>query len=105
MAAVGYPIRRSVTVPAVAPRGVASSPRKRAFDVALSTLALLILLPLLLLVAAAIAVESGGPVIFRQKRSGLHGRPFVIYKFRTMLVTEDGPEIRQAQAHDVRVTR
>jgi putative colanic acid biosynthesis UDP-glucose lipid carrier transferase len=105
MAAVGYPIRRSVSAPERAPRGVANSRRKRAFDVALSTLALFVLLPLLVLVAAAIAVESGGPVIFRQRRSGLNGQPFVIYKFRTMSVAEDGPSLRQAQANDARVTR
>jgi putative colanic acid biosynthesis UDP-glucose lipid carrier transferase len=105
MAAVGYPTRRSVSAPNRAPRGVADSRRKRTLDVALSTLALLVLLPLLVLVAAAIVVESGGPVIFRQRRSGLNGRPFVIYKFRTMSVAEDGPSLRQAQANDARVTR
>ena len=58
---------------------------KRLMDVALSLLALLLLSPLLLGAAMAIALESGFPVLFRQTRLGLHGREFGMYKFRSMV--------------------
>jgi exopolysaccharide biosynthesis polyprenyl glycosylphosphotransferase len=57
---------------------------KRAFDVAVSGAALALLAPLLLGVAAAIKLDSPGPVLFRQRRVGLHGRRFDILKFRSM---------------------
>jgi len=77
---------------------------KRIIDIMLSGLALVILSPLLLVTAAAIKLDSSGPVIFRQRRRGFNGREFAIYKFRTMTVLEDGPNVRQAQRHDERVT-
>jgi putative colanic acid biosynthesis UDP-glucose lipid carrier transferase len=83
---------------------VARSLRKRAFDIVLSALALLIFLPLLLVIGTAIWMESDGPVLFRQQRTGLNGRPFRIYKFRTMRVMEDGAGLRQATRGDSRVT-
>ena len=86
------------------PARVAFSCRKRAFDTLAAGLALLLFLPLLLLIGMAIWMESDGPILFRQQRTGLHGRPFRIYKFRTMRVTEDGAEIRQAVRGDARVT-
>jgi putative colanic acid biosynthesis UDP-glucose lipid carrier transferase len=73
-------------------------------DVSLSFLALLALAPLLLLLALLIRLDSSGPVLFRQTRTGLNGRVFRIYKFRTMRVLEDGPEVRQATQGDARVT-
>ncbi len=81
-------------------RGVAT----RAIDVAVSALALFALAPLLLLLALLIRLDSSGPVLFRQTRTGLNGRVFRIYKFRTMRVLEDGPEVRQATQGDARVT-
>ncbi|HEX7890923.1 MAG TPA: sugar transferase, partial [Ramlibacter sp.] len=86
------------------PARVAFSRRKRAFDMVAACLALLVFLPLLLLIGVAIWMESEGPVLFRQQRTGLHGRPFRIYKFRTMRVTEDGADIRQAVRGDSRIT-
>ena len=65
---------------------------------------LLALSPLLAIVAAAIKLDSPGPVIFRQRRNGFNGRQFEIYKFRTMNVLEDGAVIRQAKKRDNRVT-
>lgn len=62
---------------------------KRAFDVALASVALLMLSPVALAVASVIRLRMGAPVIFRQVRPGLHGRPFVMYKFRTMLDLRD----------------
>jgi Undecaprenyl-phosphate glucose phosphotransferase len=68
---------------------------KRMFDLAVSALALLLLSPLLLVVMAAIKLDSRGPVLFRQQRVGLDGRPFTMYKFRSMRV---GSEQFDAQA-------
>jgi len=87
-----------------APSRVALSRRKRVFDIVAAGLALLAFLPLLLVIGVAIWMESDGPVLFRQQRTGLHGRPFRIYKFRTMRVTEDGSAVRQAVRGDARVT-
>ena len=77
----------------------------RSLDVAAACLALLVLAPLLVLVALAIRLDSPGPVLFRQTRTGLNGRVFRIYKFRTMRVQEDGPVVRQVMRGDARVTR
>jgi exopolysaccharide biosynthesis polyprenyl glycosylphosphotransferase len=57
---------------------------KRTMDITLSLLALLLGWPLMLLIAAAIRLESRGPVVFRQRRIGRRGRPFTVLKFRTM---------------------
>jgi exopolysaccharide biosynthesis polyprenyl glycosylphosphotransferase len=58
---------------------------KRAFDIAVSAAALLLLWPLLLAVALAIKLQDGGPALFRQQRVGLQRRPFTLLKFRTMV--------------------
>lgn len=86
------------------PSRVATSRRKRLFDIVVAGVALAAFLPLLVLIGTAIWMESEGPVLFRQKRTGLHGRTFRIYKFRTMTVTEDGEGVRQAVRGDARVT-
>ena len=59
---------------------------KRALDVALSAIALVLLAPVFAAVAIAIFLDSPGPVIFRQQRAGRAGRPFAFYKFRSMFV-------------------
>lgn len=59
----------------------------------------------MLILAALIRLESEGPAIFRQHRSGRGGTVFTLYKFRSMYVCEDGPRIRQAERNDPRVTR
>ena len=64
---------------------------KRALDVLLSALGVIVLSPVLLAVAAAVKADSRGPVLFRQKRVGLHKRYFYILKFRTMRV--DTPDV------------
>ena len=64
--------------------GARPAPAKRALDLALSSLALVVLAPLFACVALAIKLESPGPVIFRQLRAGRGARPFVFYKFRSM---------------------
>ena len=78
---------------------------KRVFDVAATAAILLILAPVLLAVCLAIKLDSRGPVIFRQHRRGFNGQEFVIYKFRTMTVMENGDRILQARKRDLRVTR
>lgn len=62
---------------------------KRAMDVVLSLLALLILVPLIICVAALVWWCLGRPVLFRQQRPGLYGVPFCLVKFRTMLERDD----------------
>jgi lipopolysaccharide/colanic/teichoic acid biosynthesis glycosyltransferase len=79
---------------------------KRAFDVALSGLGLLISLPIWAVAAAAIKLEDGGPVFYGQQRVGRHGRVFAVWKFRSMIPdAEAGVGALQAAAHDPRVTR
>ena len=62
---------------------------KRAFDIFCSALALLLLWPVLLILYVLVRVNLGSPALFRQQRPGLHGRPFMMVKFRTMLDTLD----------------
>ena len=63
---------------------------------------LVMVAPLIALAAIAIAATSRGPVIFRQKRMGRKGRPFTMYKLRTMRVANSGPQVTAGD--DVRVT-
>jgi len=77
---------------------------KRAEDLVLASLILLLISPLLAAVAAAVKLTSPGPVIFRQGRYGLDGRVFRVWKFRTMSVCEDGDQFVQARRGDARVT-
>ncbi len=86
-------------------RRLARSRLKRWLDIVGSGLGILCLSPLLLLVALAIVVESPGSPLFQQRRSGFLGGHFVIYKFRTMRVREDGSDVVQAQRDDDRITR
>jgi len=67
--------------------------------------ALAVLSPLLLATAALVKLDSPGPVLFRQRRSGFDNREFVIFKFRTMTVMEDADRIAQTRRGDERVTR
>jgi len=62
---------------------------KRVLDIVGASVGLIVLSPLLLVTAVVIRVRDGSPMLFRQTRVGLHGRPFTIYKFRTMI---DGAE-------------
>src|SRR6476659_1975754 len=78
---------------------------KRAFDLLLAGLGLVVLAPLLLVIALAIKLDTPGPVFYRQQRVGRHGVPFRIHKFRTM---RHEPGARGAQitvAGDARITR
>ena len=77
---------------------------KRGMDFILASIFLLIAALPMLLIALAIKLTSPGPVFFRQRRYGLDGREIRVWKFRTMYVCEDGPEIQQAKPADKRVT-
>ena len=75
-------------------------------DYALGTLALIVSLPIMILIAVAIKISSPGPVLFKQKRLGFNNKSFEIFKFRTMLVGCAGEEKTiQATKSDPRVTR
>jgi lipopolysaccharide/colanic/teichoic acid biosynthesis glycosyltransferase len=89
---------------------------KRCIDITFGSLALLLALPLMIGAAVVIKIADPGPVFFKQKRAGLGGRPFTIYKFRTMVVDaeskksqlrqrseQDGPAFKIK--HDPRITR
>lgn len=78
---------------------------RRIFDVGASVTALAVLSPVLLLVAAAIRLDSPGPVFFRQERVGLNGRIFRIHKFRTMFHSVGGSGPALTISGDARITR
>jgi len=71
---------------------IANMVLKRAIDISISLVVLIICSPLLLMIALGIKVTSPGPVIFRQERVGLHRKPFTMYKFRTMRVQKKKQE-------------
>jgi lipopolysaccharide/colanic/teichoic acid biosynthesis glycosyltransferase len=78
---------------------------KRAMDLVLSSVGLLISWPLLLIIALAIKLDTPGPVLFRQRRLGYNAQPFQILKFRSMVGDKDEPIPRWAVRNDSRVTR
>src|SRR5690606_14730750 len=78
---------------------------KRLEDIALSSIILALVALPMLVIAVAVKLTSPGPVLFVQRRYGLGGKPISVLKFRTMTVTEDGPNIVQASREDARVTR
>ncbi|WP_431858570.1 exopolysaccharide biosynthesis polyprenyl glycosylphosphotransferase [Azospirillum sp.] len=78
---------------------------KRACDLTVSFALLLVLWPLMTLIATGVALESPGPVLFRQQRRGYNGRSFEILKFRSMHVHSGTDGIAQARRHDPRTTR
>jgi len=79
---------------------------KRVSDVVLATLILALISPLMLAIAIGVKLSSPGPVLFKQRRYGLDGREIIVYKFRSMTVCEDSPDvIRQATRNDRRITR
>jgi lipopolysaccharide/colanic/teichoic acid biosynthesis glycosyltransferase len=84
---------------------VSGQAAKRAFDVAVALVALLVLAPVFLLVALAVKLDSRGPVFFRQERVGRAGRRFRIIKFRTMTVESGRRAAAVCVGADRRVTR
>jgi putative colanic acid biosynthesis UDP-glucose lipid carrier transferase len=96
----GIPVVAMCETPFYGYRGLT----KRLIDIGVSIAFLVFASPLLLAIALLVKLSSPGPVVFRQRRYGLDGREIMIYKFRTMFVTEDGGQIRQASRSDSRIT-
>ena len=84
---------------------VVASRCKRLLDILVAALVLLFVLPLLLIVALCVLIDSRGPIFFVQRRTGFGGLPIQVFKFRTMRVMEDGSAIKHASRDDDRVTR
>jgi putative colanic acid biosynthesis UDP-glucose lipid carrier transferase len=97
----GIPVVAVCESPFYGLRGIA----KRGMDIAVAGSILLAIWPLLLLIALGVRLSSPGPVLFKQRRYGLDGKDIVVYKFRTMTVTEDGDtHYTQVTRNDIRVT-
>ncbi len=97
----GLPVISVCETPFKGPAGLL----KRASDLVLASLILVVISPLMLMIYVAVKLDSPGPAIFRQRRYGLDGEEIVVYKFRSMIVTEDGGDIEQARKNDSRITR
>ncbi len=97
----GMPVISVCETPFKGPAGVL----KRASDIVLGSIILLLISPILLGIAAAVKLTSKGPAVFKQRRYGLDGEQIVVYKFRSMTVTEDGDKVQQAKKGDARITR
>ncbi len=87
-----------------APLTLADRGLKRLLDLSIASVALVVLSPLMIMAAIAVMAETGRPILFRQNRKGFGGRPFEIFKFRSMTVQENGPSVEQAKRSDPRVT-
>lgn len=78
---------------------------KRLMDFSFSTLAILLLSPVYIVIAILVKLSSPGSIFFKQQRIGLHGKPFTIYKYRTMVenAESEGPQL--SSSHDSRITK
>ncbi len=97
----GMPVFSLCESPITGPFGIA----KRAEDIVLASIILLIIWPFMLLIALGVKISSPGQVLFRQDRYGLNGMRIKMYKFRTMTVCENGNDMKQAVYYDPRVTK
>jgi sugar transferase (PEP-CTERM system associated) len=87
-------------------QAVLKQTQKRILDIVLATLLAVPTLPIMLLAALAIVLESGAPIFYRQRRVGLHGKVFFVYKFRSMVQdAERAGEAVWARTGDTRITR
>lgn len=77
---------------------------KRCFDILLASIGLVLTVPVFVLLAICIPLESKGPILFQQKRVGQYGKLFTIYKFRTMWVNLN-PRVNVTSNHDKRITK
>ncbi len=98
-------ISQDQTLDFVQPSSWSLSTAKRCLDFSVASIALLLSWPLLILIGAALLLESQGPVIFRQRRVGQNGMLFILFKFRTMetLAQQNGPSL--TKCGDPRITR
>ena len=87
------------------PAAPAKLDAKRVLDLLLGITLLLISAPVMALVSLAVALDSPGPVLFCQKRTGQNGKTFPLFKFRSMHVVEKSADVRQAAPGDARITR
>lgn len=78
---------------------------KRTADLVFSIAILILISPILLIIAIGVKLSSPGPIIFKQRRYGLDGQEILVYKFRSMTVTEDGSKVTQATKNDQRITK
>lgn len=76
---------------------------KRLFDIVVSSMLLAVALPVLIILAILIRVNLGSPIIFKQKRPGMYGRPFYLYKFRSM--TDERDKEGNLLPNNMRMTR
>ena len=96
----GIPVVALCETPFYGYRGVV----KRITDIVLAAAFLLIAAPLMFALAVMVRMSSPGPVLFKQRRYGLDGREILVFKFRTMVVLEDGAQVVQATREDARIT-
>jgi putative colanic acid biosynthesis UDP-glucose lipid carrier transferase len=78
---------------------------KRIEDLVLSSIILILITPILIVISIAVKVTSSGPVLFKQIRYGMDGKPIKVWKFRSMTVMENGTKVTQAKRNDVRLTQ
>ncbi|TYY01065.1 undecaprenyl-phosphate glucose phosphotransferase, partial [Klebsiella pneumoniae] len=78
---------------------------KRLEDILVSSIILLFISPILLIISLAVKLSSNGPVIFKQIRYGMDGKPIQVWKFRSMTVMENDDKVVQATKNDIRVTK
>ena len=103
---IGRCSSRDTLIMSRGPLSLANRVQKRAFDLAVALPLLIVLTPLMIAVAIAIALESEGPVLFRQTRIGEGNRHFRIFKFRSMLAAKtDGAGAQSATRDDARISR
>jgi putative colanic acid biosysnthesis UDP-glucose lipid carrier transferase len=77
---------------------------KRATDFALAAIILVLISPVMLALAIGVKLSSPGPVIFKQRRTGLDGKDILVFKFRSMVTQDNGAVVRQATKGDPRIT-
>jgi putative colanic acid biosysnthesis UDP-glucose lipid carrier transferase len=77
---------------------------KRASDIIFSIIILILISPILLAIAIGVKLSSKGPILFMQRRYGLDAEEILVYKFRSMTVTENGDHVKQATKDDSRIT-
>lgn len=77
---------------------------KRIEDIVLSSIILLLIMPVLVAISIAVKITSPGPVIFKQIRYGIDGKSIKVWKFRSMTVMENGGKVTQAKKNDARLT-
>ncbi|MGS4821541.1 undecaprenyl-phosphate glucose phosphotransferase [Raoultella terrigena] len=78
---------------------------KRLEDIIVASVILILISPILLIISIAVKLTSPGPIIFRQIRYGMDGKPIKVWKFRSMTVMENDEKVIQATKNDVRITR